>query len=827
MANKNIVWEQDNNGLEKNNKRKMVGQTFLTALFISAVSVLLIFAATKMFTDVFLLQTSESNTRFICHIVIAILALNFFNEWVQPFGKKKIVIVGNVVFLLLLSLVLYRSYGKPGSDLLEGLKSLVRLYVDRWNMHHGMGLQVEFGNINSQRLAAEFLMIVAAVVIQFISVLSRKRSTMLLLPAVVLGFELLVGATPEWRSLALVFVGGVLAFYLDGNIEISYKRLFVLAVGAVLIVFLCGSFLGQAANSVYDLNEEWLNFQRNMEEGIKNINVKKWLPNTDVVGNQAPDHTNEEVMYLTVSEIPQENIYLRGYHCNDYVDGMWEKDNKAFRQACKELGISEEEAAAKLLELRYDATAGTLNNRIQYDLNYTGIRSKYCYFPYAVDLREDTAGYRLSRDYVIEKNKGKKDNQVWGWQQTSYGVMSAGNLFLTEEESVIFEWYNDFVRENYLEVPTEQKEVKNLVSRMKTDPQCRGYAATLDTYRNTKEEINKARLQLADMVAETLWREADYSLELEELPWGEDAVEYFLKTSKEGFCVHFASAGVLMLREFGVPARYASGYMVRQGRFQGLEGAYSASVLDSDAHAWVEIYLENYGWIPVEVTPGYNQMSPQIPNSGVDAPENLEERMEEESSEEFSDGEQATEEQNTQEEQDVQGEQNVQPEQDVHSEQETKPEQGGLPDNGITDSGDQSTSNVMTTEAERTKYSGIIVAIIVIGLLTYVGYRYVHKREERKERLLTGYIHRGYSQKAVSWMNREMYRLLMRKKHSRKRFSDSEYLAALKETFPEISGEKWDVYFELVRRTTYSNESILMEEVKECYALYQAVIKKK
>ena len=79
---------------------------------------------------------------------------------------------------------------------------------------------------------------------------------------------------------------------------------------------------------------------------------------------------------------------------------------------------------------------------------------------------------------------------------------------------------------------------------------------------------------------------------------GEDFVAHFLEEGR-GFCVHFATAGTMLLRMQGIPARYVNGYVAT------LDSRGWGTVLDSDAHAWVEIYLDGYGWYPVDMTPGY------------------------------------------------------------------------------------------------------------------------------------------------------------------------------------------------------------------------------
>jgi hypothetical protein len=78
-----------------------------------------------------------------------------------------------------------------------------------------------------------------------------------------------------------------------------------------------------------------------------------------------------------------------------------------------------------------------------------------------------------------------------------------------------------------------------------------------------------------------------------------DPLEYFLFTSKEGYCEYFASAMGDMLRSLGIPVRLVNGY--GPGQFDEHLGRYV--VRESDAHTWVEAYFPNYGWIPFEPTP--------------------------------------------------------------------------------------------------------------------------------------------------------------------------------------------------------------------------------
>jgi len=109
---------------------------------------------------------------------------------------------------------------------------------------------------------------------------------------------------------------------------------------------------------------------------------------------------------------------------------------------------------------------------------------------------------------------------------------------------------------------------------------------------------------------------------------GLDYVSYFLSRNKKGYCTHFASAGTLMLRYMGIPARYVEGYVfsytdvVTDGELMedreykdyydgyaplGETAMMEVEIPDGQAHAWIEAYVEGKGWIVVDVTPSVSQ----------------------------------------------------------------------------------------------------------------------------------------------------------------------------------------------------------------------------
>ncbi len=79
---------------------------------------------------------------------------------------------------------------------------------------------------------------------------------------------------------------------------------------------------------------------------------------------------------------------------------------------------------------------------------------------------------------------------------------------------------------------------------------------------------------------------------------GRHSVDEFLFDSKRGFCEHFASSFVVLMRAAGIPARVVVGY---QGGERHPDNNYWL-IRQYDAHAWAEVWLQGQGWVRVDPT---------------------------------------------------------------------------------------------------------------------------------------------------------------------------------------------------------------------------------
>ncbi len=91
-------------------------------------------------------------------------------------------------------------------------------------------------------------------------------------------------------------------------------------------------------------------------------------------------------------------------------------------------------------------------------------------------------------------------------------------------------------------------------------------------------------------------------------PEGASIADHLLFDGHAGYCQHFATTAALMLRLYGIPTRYVTGFAAPVSAFApDATGMWEAAFSDVRAHAWVELFLPGLGWVSLEVTPPGSQ----------------------------------------------------------------------------------------------------------------------------------------------------------------------------------------------------------------------------
>lgn len=121
-------------------------------------------------------------------------------------------------------------------------------------------------------------------------------------------------------------------------------------------------------------------------------------------------------------------------------------------------------------------------------------------------------------------------------------------------------------------------------------------------------------------------RDIPYSLEVDAIPEDHEFTDHFLFEGRAGYCTYHATALAVLLRSAGVPTRWVQGFVVPSAMMEpdpeAPDRIQQGVVPMSSAHAWVEVWLPNYGWVPFEATPAYPSVdhtapAPVDPISGV------------------------------------------------------------------------------------------------------------------------------------------------------------------------------------------------------------------
>ena len=136
-----------------------------------------------------------------------------------------------------------------------------------------------------------------------------------------------------------------------------------------------------------------------------------------------------------------------------------------------------------------------------------------------------------------------------------------------------------------------------------------GLAAYEPLYRQALVQAGRARNPYAATVALEAWFRTGGGFTYDEspprAPPGVPPLVFFAQQSKTGYCQHYAGAMALMLRYLGIPARVAAGFT--SGVYDRERRVWNVS--DRNAHTWVEVWFQGFGWLPFDPTPGRGNLS--------------------------------------------------------------------------------------------------------------------------------------------------------------------------------------------------------------------------
>lgn len=222
-------------------------------------------------------------------------------------------------------------------------------------------------------------------------------------------------------------------------------------------------------------------------------------------------------------------------------------------------------------------------------LSFTGLAINNALTSYTIQIKAIVSGLSYMSPYYGLDNYLNNYNDTYISQKFGSGytanyvpigdvdptAYTLENTMYSEQESV----YKEFVYNTYLQLPADTKAAMLRIASL--------------------NGLNPTNPNIIQEVKNYIQSAAIYSLEFRPFPANVDFAVYFLEVLREGICQHFAMAATTMYRALGIPARYVVGYSVIVK-----EANQWVDVGVDRAHAWVEVYVDGFGWVPMEVTAG-------------------------------------------------------------------------------------------------------------------------------------------------------------------------------------------------------------------------------
>lgn len=411
--------------------------------------------------------------------------------------------------------------------------------------------------------------------------------------------------------------------WLNGEISAA------LLVFLILLALLLGGF---------DRSERIEDLRQSLAE---KVTAFRYAPDEQTEGQPGGDlNRADSIQYsgktvLTIETPNAFSMYLRGFAGDTLEDGKWEPlSAEAYFHDYSLTGpwvrsnyFAPAISLGQLLDLKWQVQTTQYENgerdavtlpRYPMTIHNELAWSDTLYAPY--ELSAESKGLRraeLSQEGLkAEGLKGKRSYELTVYQPLTkdYGSVSAKSVIgedarynsLYEDAFAPTEQvYRAFVQENEREVPEAYAEYLDPLAK-----------AVVGSAQKPNEVIRRIRTYFSTNYT--------YSLEVPELPSGADPFLQFLAT-RTGYDAHFASLAVLLLREAGLPARYAEGYLVSDELAASVpkEEDVVLKVPDSASHAWVELYMDGVGWVPVEMTPGFYESKGAPQGAGTTSDETI------------------------------------------------------------------------------------------------------------------------------------------------------------------------------------------------------------
>lgn len=550
--------KQRNTGLHVGKYRK--NRTFSSRLTETILPSALIFCALAG-----LLTTVTGLTAILSLFASGLIFLTLFTL-AKHFRKEAILLPAALVILIVI--VIFAR-----ATLLNGFAALWNETRDLWANEKGILLPLAQTDNSGLWLAAILLGLFLAALSLALSRVPTLAAALLILFTVAAGFIHISAWLFVSAGIALL----LLAWQKNTVSAVNFLLLGAVVLGIAALVLQAGT-MQNLSKTAKDALHHW---RYEKTEISPEGDLTRPVPSAD--GTEA---------ILSVTSDKTDTLYLRGFVGDTYKNGTWSALDAETAAAEKDLFYWLHENGfypQSQFALSAAQTAEYKTETIQ--ISNLSTCSLYRYEPFSVLSTNAGTSKNLLLPSVVETS---------GWngeREYSYVVIADASTILPqildalqqgEPSSSYLQMesaYRDFVDSYALAVPQE------FVDEM---------GALLEETRknlNFSGELSKEQAQLCALSFLETCFGGDTSLPLD--------------STAKGTTYQYATVAALALRYYGIPARYVEGFTVKTAENENV------SVTDENAGAWVEVYQDGVGWLPLALTPGLESLAPEQTESGI------------------------------------------------------------------------------------------------------------------------------------------------------------------------------------------------------------------
>lgn len=279
---------------------------------------------------------------------------------------------------------------------------------------------------------------------------------------------------------------------------------------------------------------------------------------------------NENGVEGRVDENAADNSWFVGYLNALYHAGICEEEARCFSKILKVhvnyeyIRTKDVMRSSELIRLNQDSSGDVLGKDDEYSFSYVAFDYANPYLIMVVRQSAEEGGYAWESYETI--------------REYAFDIYHINLSNLMDEDAynkARMAYENGEMDERYLDDSFVTEKIQEL---------------TIDITKDCTNDYDRARR------IEAYLRQYPYDTNVD-YRGTDHYVEAFLFDEGRGYCAHYASAMVVMLRSIGIPARYTQGFRHNTGN--------GSMVYSNEAHAWPEAYINGYGWITFEPTGAY------------------------------------------------------------------------------------------------------------------------------------------------------------------------------------------------------------------------------